>query len=282
MKLREAKITKGIAFAGCSFTWGQGLWYYNNLPSTIEQPLNSYNPDLVHFTDRKAAHKRRFARIVADHFDTFEVVHYKNGGSMDAIVTYWRDHAFDKDDECIVGKEKEPTFRSYKSSDIDSFILQCTAWTRTDITLNIGNKTIGPMQVWDLMENHTEELKEYLQQEKISLDTFIDQCKLRDVLAYKDLLKYIDSLGIKTYIMTWQEDLVAHMSKDGYLASRMITFDYLGSMYHSIEKMIDNNPGLTLNTDYQNFEIPPTDNHPSLLCHKIIANNIITYIQGKK
>ena len=78
--------------------------------------------------------------------------------------------------------------------------------------------------------------------------------------------------------MTWSEDLVAHMSKDDYLASRMITFDYLGTMYHSIEKMIDNNPGLTLSTDYQNFEIPPTDNHPSLLCHKIIANNIITYI----
>jgi hypothetical protein len=282
MKLRSNKVTKGIAFAGCSFTWGQGLWYYNNLPSTVEQTLNSYNPDLVHFTDRKAAHKRRFARLVADHFDTFEVVHYRNGGSRDAIVTYWHDHAFDKDDECIVGKEKNPTFRSYKSSDIDSFILQCTAWTRTDITLNIGGKIVGPMQVWDLMENHTEELNKYLQQEKISLDTFIDQCKLKDVLAYKDLLKYIDSLGIKTYVMTWQEDLVAHMSNDDYLASRMITFDYLGSMYHSIEKMIDNNSGLTLSTDYQNFEIPPTDNHPSLLCHKIIANNIITYIQGKK
>lgn len=282
MKLRSDKVTKGIAFAGCSFTWGQGLWYYNNLPSSIEQTLNTYDSNLVHFTDRKAAHKRRFARIVADYFDTFEVVHYNNGGSRDAIVTYWRDHAFDKDDECSVGHEKDPMFRSYKSLDIDSFILQCTAWTRSNITVNIGDKIVGPLQVWDLMENYTEELNQYLQQEKINLDTFIDRCKLNDVLAYKDLLKYIDSLGIKTYIMTWSEDLVAHMSKDDYLASRMITFDYLGTMYHSIEKMIDNNLGLTLSTDYQNFEIPPTDNHPSLLCHKIIANNIITYIQGKK
>lgn len=279
MKLRNSKIKKGIVFAGCSFTWGQALWYYDNLPSTIEQPLNSYDPTQVHFTERKAAHKKRFARLVSDYFDTFEVVHYNNGGSLNAIIDYWKDKAFATGDERLVGREKNPAFRAYDPRDIGVFVLQCTAWTRTDITLNIGNKTIGPMQVWDLLENHKNELKEYLSRENITLDTFIEKCKLNDVLVYKDLLKYIESLGIRTFIMTWPEDLVSHISNDGWLACRMIKFDYIGTMYHSIEKLIDQNRGMTTGDDYQNFEIPPTDNHPSILCHKIIANGIITHIK---
>jgi hypothetical protein len=36
---------------------------------------------------------------------------------------------------------------------------------------------------------------------------------------------------------------------------------------------------LTINSDYDNFENPPKDHHPSKECHEIIANSVINSIQ---
>lgn len=282
MKSRSDKITKGIAFAGCSFTWGQGLWYYSNLPSIKEQELNSYDPNKVHFSHRKIAHKNRFARLVADHFDTFEIVRYDNGGSLDAILHYWKDVAFSENSNRLLGSEQLPAYRSFDSSDVEYLVLQCTSWLRTDTELNVAGKKIGPIQLWDILENHKEDLKTYLDNNGLTLDSFLKQCRANDVREYKNLLMYLEELGIKTLIMTWPEELVYNIGTDPWLSERMIRFDYAGTTYNSIERLIENNPGMTINTDFQNFEIPPTDNHPSLLCHKVIAASIISKIEEKR
>ena len=65
-------MKKGIVFAGCSFTWGQGLYYYSKMETLKEPAPEQYEHKLV--TD---AHKRfmatlRFPRLVANHFKTFE------------------------------------------------------------------------------------------------------------------------------------------------------------------------------------------------------------------
>jgi hypothetical protein len=273
MKLRTEKVSKGIAFAGCSFTWGQGLWYYSNLPSVIEQPLNSYDQNLVHFSHRKAAHRLRFARIVADHFDTWEVAHYKNGGNINAITEYWRNHAFQEGDLRLLGREQDPTYRSYDPRDIGYFILQCTQPSRS--VSNIKLQTAELLQRWQLFEQYPNELKEYLNSQQLTVDQYMDQCKQDDVAAYRSLLEYIESLGIKTLIMSWPDNLLKNIGLDEWLSSKLIKFDYLGTTYNSIERLIDANPGMTLSTDYQNFETPPTDDHPSLLCHRVIAQGVI-------
>ena len=48
MKLKQnAKVTKGMVFAGCSFTWGQGLYYYSGMDTLQEPPPNHYKHELV-------------------------------------------------------------------------------------------------------------------------------------------------------------------------------------------------------------------------------------------
>jgi len=66
---------KGIVFAGCSMTWGQGLYYYSNLP-TVKLPNNHnrYDKDLITYAQYKFLESVRFPRIVANYFDTFELV----------------------------------------------------------------------------------------------------------------------------------------------------------------------------------------------------------------
>jgi hypothetical protein len=234
----------------------------------------------VHFSHRKAAHRLRFARIVADYFDTWEVTHYKNGGNINAIIEYWRNHAFQTGDRSLIGKEQDPTYRSYDPCDIGYFVLQCTEPSRT--VSHIKSKSGEELQRWQVFEQCADELKAHLDQQQITLDQYMDQCKQEDVAAYKNLLEYIESLGIKTLIMSWPENLLKYIGLDEWLSSRLIKFDYLGTTYNSIERLIDANPSMTLSTDYQNFETPPTDDHPSLLCHRVIAQGVIEKIKEIK
>ena len=54
---------------GCSFTWGQGLWYYSYSPTVIEDKPYQFNPSLLNESHHKFKDSRRFARLVADHFE---------------------------------------------------------------------------------------------------------------------------------------------------------------------------------------------------------------------
>ena len=48
MEFKEnAKVGKGMIFAGCSFTWGQGLYYYSNLSTLKEPPPDCYDSKLL-------------------------------------------------------------------------------------------------------------------------------------------------------------------------------------------------------------------------------------------
>jgi hypothetical protein len=285
MKLRNSQVIKGIAFAGCSFTWGQGLWYYSNLPSIREQQLNSYDANLVDFTHRKHSATLRFPRLVAEHFGTWELVHHSNGGSLDKILDYWGEIAFNiADHNTRLGMETKESleFQAHNPSDFSYFVLQCTNWTRTNVTIVENGQEIGPIQRWEWFSKYKDNFNNYLKSRNLTLDQYFEECYQEDVNRYKSLLMYIESLGIKTAIMTWPEELVRFIGNDEWLAERMIRFDYLQTTYNSIEKLLDDNPGMTLDTDYQNFEVPPTDNHPSKLCHRVIAGAVVEHIKEIK
>ena len=58
--------TKGIIFAGCSFTWGQGLWYYMN-SSTVQEDTK----DTAKFYNQKhpaLAPLKALAHEIMEHF----------------------------------------------------------------------------------------------------------------------------------------------------------------------------------------------------------------------
>ncbi len=91
---QNPKVTRGIVFAGCSFTWGQGLYYYSNLPSIREPQPNHFERVLVNSSHIAFMESVRMPRLVASHFKTFEAVHPYNGGSDESILDFW-ERAFD-------------------------------------------------------------------------------------------------------------------------------------------------------------------------------------------
>lgn len=72
---------KGLVFAGCSFTWGQGLYFYSDLNHTPKFDDWVYDYSLMTDALIKFKDTIRFPRLVANHFNTFDVCKATNGGS---------------------------------------------------------------------------------------------------------------------------------------------------------------------------------------------------------
>ena len=79
---------KGLIFAGCSFTWGQGLYYYSGLDTLVEPEPDSYDANLLTDAHKRYMETLRYPRLVANHFNTFEVVSNQNGGSEETSIDF--------------------------------------------------------------------------------------------------------------------------------------------------------------------------------------------------
>jgi len=79
-------ISKGIFGIGCSYMWGEGLYYYSNLPDLPEKGLNHFfDEENILDTHNAFKNKHRFIQLVSDHYDmwnwTFGNGFGMNGGS---------------------------------------------------------------------------------------------------------------------------------------------------------------------------------------------------------
>jgi hypothetical protein len=86
--------SKPIIFAGDSFTWGEGLELYQNEDKWIELRKNEcYHHDIDDNTDETSIHFRqdnRFAGLVSNHYNTFQLVEPNNGGHYASAMNHIR------------------------------------------------------------------------------------------------------------------------------------------------------------------------------------------------
>lgn len=264
----DAKVTKGMIFAGCSFTWGQGLYYYSNLP-TLSEPLpDQYDPTLLTSAHISYMEHNRYPRIVANHFNTFEAVNKDNGGSNKSAIHYWN----------RLDKNNKPYFPLAEYSFI---IFQMTQWQRNDFEFKFEQYdyyhpfhryTYAPLN---------EVFGRYLDYHNITLDKWIDDYIQQNVNEVKSFLYNAELQGLKTLLFTWPRDYIPYIEKDSWLRERFVTFDYKDKNYTSIETLMHNFE-LEIKRDYANFDEPPIDHHPSMLCHQIMAENLIKRIKALK
>lgn len=281
---KDNTMIRGMAFAGCSFTWGQSLWYYSNLPTLIEQEYNKYDPQFVNFTHCAFTKSKRFPRLVANHFNTFELCQPFNGGSNSTMLDYWQKYAlaFDSNTD-----DKRITNRSVRGpvhdiSDIGYFVFQFSHWARSDITINHRGMQHGPMQRWNLFSNKQDLFYEYLEDNNINDEQFFENSKHSDVADVKNFLLSLEKRGITVLVLSWPNDLVLYIQKDSWLASHLVKLHYDNKEFTSIEKLIDAYPTMRISGDTDYFIEPPRDDHPSLKCHRVIADSIISHIENER
>ena len=289
MKSKQDTVpVKGMIFAGCSFTWGQGLYYYSNL-DTLKEPLpDHYDKNLVKHAHIKFKESVRYPRLVADHFNTFEFVHPENGGSNQGAVHWWKNTLTNREPGAWYGGHHIPQI---DYSEVSHVVFQLTQWQRDNFFMKVD----GDAQTHEIpfhcthQEQYRDKFFKWLDAQQISLGTWIQNYIQAGLDNVKSFLQDCEANSVKTLIFTWPSEYLLYIEKDPWLKERFVTFDYKGINYKSIEDLMSPsakhsksyNPELTIKWDEESFEVTPKDHHPSLTCHQVMASSIIKRIENE-
>ena len=297
MKLRANKPrTKALCFAGCSFTWGQNLWYYTALDSLVEFQPYGYDPSNVNIVHHAFRKKWNWPTQVANHFNTVAVTHEKNGGNNNQMVEYWK-NTFSSKEPVTVKAFVRDNFEKTSPinySDISHFVFQFTGWMRSTVKLPIDGKDeyicmfdIGPEDwnkrrsavFFDWLDKNYQDTSDCS-----ALGIFHQDLKKRDVALVKDLLQTLENNGVKTHVMTWMPEFCDFIEQDEWLSKRFIKFTYNSSEYRCIEELAKGNrdKGIAIIDDTEFFEETPIDDHLSIKGNKIVADNVIRAIESRE
>lgn len=272
---------KGLLFGGCSFTWGQGLYFYSDLPGLVYPP-NETTYERQHLTDAHLDFKDilRHPRLVANHFNTFEVVKNINGGSEDETFDFFK-MIFSPS----MNGEEHLSYKKYKYEDFDYMIIQLSQVSRNKFwfTLNGVYQHCG---AWvggggEITFGHNvDNLFLWMDENNISVEEWFNMHKDLQVKRLKEKLQFYENKGIKPIIFAWTDELLDRIKKDEYLYSKFINLEYNGEIYETVENLQRKNSHLEIKGDVNNFNgTPPLDHHPSKECHQIFAKNIIKRIE---
>jgi len=276
----------GIIFAGDSFTWGQGLHHYSTLPNVVLPKDNQFVKSEYTDSHLNFIKTIRFPRIVANYFETFEIVHLENGGNEDA--------SFELINHCLQ-IENNPMRNhfykeKYKFEDIAYIILQTSQPDRNkfkfvlkgkEYFFNAGYAYNKPKKDFELNMADFDIFNEWLE----SNNKTYEEWQSVDLLNYivnniKEKFIFYEKMGIKTKLLCWTHDYINIIKNDKFLNERFITLKYNDNEYNCIQDLTTENSNLIIRNDFKNLKNPPMDSHISKECHNVIANNIIENINS--
>jgi len=120
-----------IVFGGCSYTWGQSLWYHGNFPNDNHPRDGFFYGDMICPECKEYMIKNRFATQVAQYFDKESKVKALNGGSNMEILRFCEE-SVDTNTELIIIqtthllRDKEFTI-SEQIESFENFVLKMEA-----------------------------------------------------------------------------------------------------------------------------------------------------------
>jgi len=270
---------KGIIFGGCSFTWGQGLYFYSDLENlTYPAGENVFNGEDLKLSHIKFRETLYYPRLVANHFNTFETFKNANGGSEDETFQFFK----------FVFEEKNRTadhisYEKYNHHDFDYMVIQLSQMWRNRFYYdkNDLNKFINvPLHNLSELEKRYPDFLEWFYNSDETFDDCNETMMEQQFLRLKNEVMSYEEKGIKVRILSWQNELVSPILKDPYLSERFIKLKYKNKEHKTIESLQREHKNMVIKSDFDNFVgNPPLDHHPSKLCHQVIAENIINNIQ---
>lgn len=275
-----------MIFAGCSFTWGQGLHNYSELPNIKLNKSNIFNKKEYSSAHLNFIKTIRFPRLVANHFESFEIVQIENGGNEDVSFNFIN-HLFEikniSGNNYLYGTER------YEFNDIEYIILQTSSPDRNKFPIDLNTKKYIFSKVYANLKKDDSEFEQGM----ATFNIFYEWLKINNKTFeewYNDLLQYVmnnvkeqlifyEKNGIKTKILNWKSDYTDIIKNDDFLNKRFIKLKYNDKEYNCIDELTNDYPNLLIINDFENLKNPPPDWHPSKECHKIIANSIIKNIE---
>jgi hypothetical protein len=273
----DLPVVKGIIFAGCSFTWGQGLYYYSNLPTLKEPAPDQYDPNLLTASHIKYTEILRFPRLVTNHFKTFEWVHPLNGGSHKSIIQWWKT-SLDTSINSLTHVDSTPV-KKISSQEISHIVFQLTQPHRCPL-LDLGYDE--PVAFGDAyLPKNQDVFEKWLNKNQIKFDSYEDYYINYSLNTVKDFLIECENKGLKVLILNWPKNNNNFIKNDKWLIDRFCTIKYKNNIYYDIETLMKDFPSMSIHKDFENLIDPPIDTHPSKKCHELIAQNIIKRLENE-
>lgn len=297
---------KGLVFAGCSYTWGQGLYYYSNLNHIPKFEDWVYDYSLMTHSSIRYKDTIRFARLVANHFNTFEVCKASNGGSDLTSVNFLK-KIFDVYEEPVNdgGYTRMCDWLStenYYFDDIEYIIFQTTQPYRSRLPFTYKGENyfiypkpemagvhnvskIYPDGVENPVENGIDTVFYYfLEENNYTMDDYLKKHIEYWTDEIKNILTHYENKGIKIKILNWTNEYDDEMKKHEFFKNKIINLIHNGIRYKCISDLQRSSKNLTIAEDVEGFngnkpEESLSDFHPSKLCHEIISKNIIREIE---
>jgi hypothetical protein len=267
---------KGLLFGGCSFTWGQGLYFYSDLPNLYNPPQYYYYADKVTDAQIKFKDSIRYPRLVANHFNTFEVFKNANGGSEDETFNFFH-NIFNDPDKLNV--HSHICYERYSYDDFSYIIIQLSQLYRNKFYYEIDNQKFSSnfSPLADYID--TSDLLRWMEINNYSIEDWGRQLAEQQYHRLIKELKFYEEKGIKTKILTWENDLLGHIKNDDFLNSRLIKLNYQNKSFDTIRELTNKHKEMTIDNDPYFNGYVYTDHHPSKKCHEVIADSIIKNIE---
>lgn len=270
---------KGMVFAGCSFTWGEGLHLYSDVSDIVYTKNQNFDIHNITETHKKCIQSNRFARKVANHFDSWEICRENNGGSNLDNLQFIKKNFGIKDDYTLETNAK------FNINDISSLVFQITHPERGPFLIHSDKDNITyTMHIVSLDNESLKDLPE--EQEKLIKlyeeygDSFESQISKTLFDELQKLFIFLEKNNIVCKILLWQERVGKSIQNNKFFEDRLITLSYKKKVYKSIEELTDRYSKLAILGHFKKFGVQMNDQHPSKLCHQLIAENIINNLEN--
>ena len=254
-------MSKGILGIGCSFTWGESLYYYADLDNLPVTEYHSFDNSKVNLSMRAYKDKQRYLRRVADYYDTWDLVLSENGGN--------------NEDTFIHSTWNSVLNKKISITDFKLVIWQITDWARSstnsDISLNeYGLFLESSKQNNDIYEKYFR-WRDNLQNYEVRAQlTFIDK-----------ISKDLESRGVKVITLPWTEHFSDHPMYFEKFKERHVPIYYNGDVYASFDKLIqDEDNRLTIRSDFKSQGVHKNDIHFGLKGQELLKDSIIKKLKN--
>lgn len=236
-------ITKGVLGIGCSFMWGEGLYFYSNLANTpaLKQSHRFDGTDALTESHIQFKNKHRFLRIVADEYGMWDNSNSGNGGSNVRNLT-----------DYVNGYLIKPV-----SVDITDFGLIIYQFTSHDRDFINERRDSDGWLVGDMMPIETQ------------------------INYVNDVITEWESKGIKVVTLSWYNEFPEHPLYKQYFQHRHVDIEIDGETKNSFEYFLHNHKyNVTIASDFESLGLQQNDLHFNPKGHNCIANSIIKKLKN--
>ena len=252
---------------GCSFSFGEGLQYFSNLPSVVIPKIHEFDYFELRHSQYRFIQNNRYSKLLADMLGTIDVNASGNGGTNNEIYNALLE-LYNTKNEPKEDRRAYLTETFVPLCDVDIIVIQFTNIFRDVIVLD---GVTYPLQ--NMSPNFDSYVDTFIKN-NMTLEDFYNKASKQVVEKFKILFEKIEEKNpnVKIRVFSWEDEIDAIIRNDEYFKDKIIEFNYNGKTFKTLRDIIHSYEKLTIAEVFTRRCIG--DQHMNLEGHKLIAESI--------